>query len=347
MLEPLRISLIIGSLFALHLACSAAPPPPPPAPAADTDAKLQRANQAHSELPAQLAAAPHDVLVHCQTTAGDCLISVAERREALVSKHYLNACRDPDAEKQSPCIAHELEQRGLREDLASFYETENWCSRKLLECISAYLNSAEQMAIRQRTRDRRAQVESAPESAIADLEPEFAKEKLSFVRAILPPNGQAACPPLAPEDCEKKLTAPIAALAAELDKAPAAYDAQRALSLHAAIQSGAAACSAPELDCLQRQLAQYGASPETDKLLKQNLSLIGQQQKFRVTADSDAAEQCLSAGVAQHSDRIVSAYQAYAASPVTYGLLRLQKAFIAMHQAQLWCLMPQGKSGKR
>ena len=347
MLEPLRTSLLLGSLVAWQLACGEAPPPTPKSPAADSEEKLQRASQAHTELPAQLAAAPHDLVVHCQTTAGDCLISVAERREALVGKHYLSACREPDAEKQSPCIARELEKRGLRAELASFYETENWCTSELLKCVSAYQNSAERMALRQRTEDRRAQVEAAPESTLAQLTPEFAKEKLAFVRSILPPNGQTACAPVAPEDCEKKLVAPNAAFAAELEKTPAAYDTQRALSLYATVQSSAADCSAPELDCLQGQLQQYGASPETDKLLKQNLALIAQQQKLRTSAAPEAAEQCLSAGVAQHGERIVSAYQAYAATPVTYGLLRLQKAFIAMHQAQLWCLIPKAKSGKR
>jgi hypothetical protein len=90
-------------------------------------------------------------------------------------------------------------------------------------------------------------------------------------------------------------------------------------------------------------LAQNGGTPETDKLLKQNLDLLTQQQKLRVTVDPDAAEQCINAGVTQYSDRIVGAYQAYAAEPGTYLLLKLQKTFIAMHQAQLWCLMPLAK----
>ncbi|HKO48955.1 MAG TPA: hypothetical protein VJV79_14590 [Polyangiaceae bacterium] len=353
MLEPLRtpsplaLPALLGSLVTLVLACSAAPPPEPRAPAADLDTKLNAATQAHTELPAQLAAAPHDILVHCQTTAGDCLISVAERREVLVGKHYLNACRDSDPEKQSPCIARELEKRGERADLASFYETENWCSRKLLECISAFVDNAEQMALRQRAVDRRAQVEAAPESTLADLGPEFAKEKLDFVRAILPPAGQAACAPSTPEDCEKKLTAPNAEYDAELEKAPAAYDAKHALALYAAVQRARAECGARELSCLQSQGPRYGASSESDKLLKQNLALIAQQQQIRTKADSDGAEQCLSAGVTQHSERIVSAYSTYAASPINYSLLRLQKAFIAMHQAQLWCLMALGKPSKR
>jgi hypothetical protein len=275
------------------------------------------------------------------------LISVAERRGELVVKHYLNACREPDPEKQGPCIARELEQRGKRAALASFYETENWCSRKLLECMSAFASDAEQMAIRQRNQDRREHVAAAPESALAERAPEFAKERLAFVRSILPPNGQAACAPSTPEQCEKRLEAPSAAFEAELSKAPASYDAKRALSLYAAIQRAEADCTAPELDCLEGRMPDYGASPESNKLLKQNLALITQQQKIRESADPEAAEQCLSAGVTQHSDRIVSAYQAYAAAPAAYGLLRLQKAFIAMHQAQLWCLMPLAKSGKR
>jgi len=346
-IELLRTTSLLGPLVALLLACSAAPQPVAVAPAADAGAKLKQAADAKAELSKQLAAAPHDILVHCQTTGGDCIISVAERREALVSKHYLNACRDPDPEKQGPCIEHELEQRGERAELASFYETENWCSRKLLECMTAFSNDAEQMAIRQRTQDRREQVEGAPESAAAERAPEFAKEKLSFVRSILPPKAQAACVPGTPAQCKKALTGPSAEFEAELVKAPASYDAKRALSAYAALRQAEAECSAPELSCLLGELAQNGASPEADKLLKQNLDLLSQQQKIRVIADPEAAEQCVSGGVTQHGNRIVSAYQAYAATPGASLLVRLQKAFIAMHQAQLWCLMPLGKPGKR
>ena len=347
MIEPLRPTSLFGLLVALLSACSAAPQPEPHAPAADTNAKLELATQAHTDLAAQLGKAPHDVLVHCQNHAGDCLITLAEGREAVVGKLYLNTCREPDPDKQSPCIATELEKRGERAELASFYETENWCSRKLLECISAYFNDAEQVAIRQRSQDRLAQIEAAPESALAQHDPEFAKEKLDFVRSILPPKGQAECAPSTPEACQKKLTAPSADFEAELTKAPASYDAKRALALYATLQRAEAECSAPELRCLLGQLPQYGATPDSDKLLKQNLDLIAQQQSIRTRANPEAAEQCISAGITQHGERIVSAYQAYAGAPAAYGLLRLQKAFIAMHQAQLWCLMPLAKPGKR
>ncbi len=67
----------------------------------------------------------------------------------------------------------------------------------------------------------------------------------------------------------------------------------------------------------------------------------------RPTADPGAAEQCVSTGVTQHSSRIVSAYQTYAAAPAPAPMVRLQKAFIAMHQTQLWCLTALGKPGKR
>jgi hypothetical protein len=343
-LEPLRTTSLFGPLVALLFACSAAPQPVPQAPAADADAQLEQAKQAHGDLEKQLAAAPPDLLEHCRTRGGDCLISVAERREELVSKHYLNPCRDPDPEKQGPCIEHELEKQGERAELASFYETENWCSRKLLECMTAFGKDAEQMAIRQRTQDRREQVEGAPESAAAERAPEFAKEKLGFVRSILPPKGQAACAPSTPAQCKKTLAAPSAEFEAELLKAPASYDPKRALTVYAALRRAEAECGAAELGCLLDQLAQNGASPESDKLLKQNLGLLGQQQQIRVNADPEAADQCISSGVMQYGNRIVSAYQTYAAAPAAPLLVRLQKTFISMHQAQLWCLMPLGKA---
>ena len=344
MIEPLRTSSLLGLLIASFAACGGAPPPAAQPPAPDVEAKLASATQARTDLATQLAAAPHDILVSCQTTSGDCLISVTERREALVSQYYLNACRELEPEKQSACIAHELEQRGARAALSSFYETENWCSRKLLECMSEFANNAEKMAARQRIQDRRAQVEGAPESAIAERAPEFAKERVAFVRSILPPKGQAACLPIDDEVCSKQLDAPSAEFEAELAKAPASYDAKRALELYDGLQRAEAECTAPELACLLQQLPQYGANAEADKLLKQNLTLLTQQQQIRSTADPDAADPCISSGVTQHSDRIVSAYQAYAREPAAAPLIRLQKAFITMHQTQLWCLMPLAKS---
>lgn len=347
MFEPLRTTSRLAPLFACLWACGATPAPAPQTASPDASAKLEQASQAHAELAKKLAAAPHDLLSLCQTRGGDCLISVAERREELVSKHYLTACREPDAEKQSPCIARELEQRGLRAELAAFYETENWCSNRLLECIATSANDAEQAATRERTRTRHEKIEATPEGATAARAPEFAKEKLDFIRAILPPKGQAECAPTTDAACEKAIKGPTTEYETELARAPAAYDAKRALSLYVALQQAQAECSAPERRCLLAQMAQNGGTPDTDKLLKQNLDIIAQQQKLRVVVDPDAAEQCTTAGVSQYSSRIVSTYQAYAAEPGTFLLQKLQKTFISMHQAQLWCLMPLAKAAKR
>jgi hypothetical protein len=345
-IELPRTPLFLASLVALFAACGAPPPAAPTAPAADTESKLKSAVEAREDLTKQLAAAPKDILDDCRMRKGDCLISIAERRETVITKHYLNPCRELEAEKQNTCIKQELEKKGERAELASFYDTENWCSRKLLECISDFTNDAEQMAIRKRAQDRREEIEAAPESIAAQRFPEFSKEKGAFVRSIVPPKGQAECEPVTPEACEKKLEAPNKEFDAELAKAPAAYDAKHALALYTAIQRAEADCNVPELRCLQSQLQQYGATPETDKLLQQNLGLIAQQQTIRTVAAPEAADNCISAGVTQFGERIVSAYQAYAATPSTYALLRVQKTFVTMHQAQLWCLMPLGK-GKR
>lgn len=340
MIESLRSTLLLGSFIALLGACSAAPAPAPQAPAADTETKLKAAIAAREDLTKQLAAAQKDILADCRMRGGDCLISIAERRETLISKHYLNACRELEADPQNTCIEQELEKKGERGELASFYETENWCSRKLLECMTAFTSNAELMAVRKRAQDRREEIEAAPESIAAQRLPEFAKEKRDFVRSIVPPKGQAECVPMAPEVCEKKLVQPNVDFDAELAKSPAAYDAKRALALYAAIQTAEGDCTVPEVRCLQGQLQQYGATPETDKLLQQNLGFIAQQQAIRLVAPPEAADQCMGAGIAQFGERIVGAYQAYAAGPTTYALLRVQKTFISMHQAQLWCLMP-------
>ena len=288
--------------------------------------------------------------MHCQTTAGDCLISVAERREALVSKHYLNACRDPDPEKQGPCIEHELEQRGEREELASFYETENWCSRKLLECMTAFSNDAEQMAIRQRTQDRREQVEAAPESAAAERAPEFAKEKLRLRALDLAAQRSSRVRAQhARSQCEKALDRARARNSRPSSSKPPRPTTPSARSpLYAALQRAEAECSAPELSCLLAELAAKRRQPGNRQAAQAKPRLAQPAANNSASPPIPKPPNNASrAGVTQHSDRIVSAYQAYAAHPRAALLVRLQKAFIAMHQAQLWCLMPLGKPSKR
>ena len=168
--------------FALTLVmgCASAPPPAPVAQDTASEGKLEIATRLHTQLATQLGAVPHEELVHCQTTSGDCLISVAERREEIVNSKYLNACRDPDAEKQGPCVAHALEENHQFTELASYLETENWCSKKLLECTAALASDAAHQAARQRTIERRSQIEAAAQSVAATSLPEFAKEKLAF-----------------------------------------------------------------------------------------------------------------------------------------------------------------------
>jgi len=334
--------------FALSLAigCAAAPAPEPVAPDTASEGKLKIATQLHTQLATQLGAAPHDDLVHCQTTSGDCLISVAERRDEIVSSNYLNACRDPDAEKQGPCIVHALEESHKSSELAAYLETENWCSKKLLECTAALASDAAHQAARQRIKERRALIEADPRSVAATSLPEFAKEKLAFVRSTLPPKAQDNCSGSAPPQCAQPLKAPRAAFEAEIAKAPASYDTARAQSLYVAIYEAEADCTAPELSCLQRAMAQYGGSTESEKLFQQNLGLLGKQQQIRAKLDPDAADECLSSGVAQYRDRIISSYQGYAGNPAAPALVQLQKAFVTLHNTQLACLSRLGKPAK-
>ena len=290
---------------------------------------------------------PPDDLLQCQTNGGDCLITLAERREQLVRTDYLHDCRDPEALIQGPCIVKELEQRGNVPDLVSYLETENWCSRKLLDCATALASDAAHLAVRQRTQARREQVQTAPASVVAERAPEFAKEKLAFLRSTLPPNAQQACASAAPLHCPETHSLPSSQFEAELAKDGPSYDAKRALGLYAAIQQAEADCSAPELTCLKALLPQYGGTPASAKLLEQNLQLIAKQQSARLEVDADAAEQCLSDGVIQHRDRIVSAYRAYVREPAAAPFALVQKAFVGLHEDELRCLLRLKRPGKR
>ena len=328
-------------------ACAATAEPAPPAQNPAHESELRAAAQARAALSSQLAAAPHADLLHCRTSAGDCLISLAELRDELVRTHYLNSCRDPDPEKQGPCVAQELEQRGSRTELASYYKAENWCSRKLLECTAAIASDAARATGLQRVHERQAQLEATAKGVAAASAPEFALERLAFVRSILPPKAQEACSAVAPAHCPDAPNGARSEYDTELAKEPRSYDSERALSLYAAIRQAEADCSTPELGCLIGQLSQHGATAETEKLLQQNLSLLAKQQQTRARLDPDAAEQCLSDGVVQYRDRIVDAYRAYVRDSVPSRLVRVQQAFLGLHQTQLNCLSHASSQRKR
>ena len=106
----------------------------------------------------------------------------------------------------------------------------------------------------------------------------------------------------------------------------------------AAVQRAEVRCTEPELSCLLGELPQYGATPESEKLFQQNLNLLEMQKKVASSVTPEAVDGCRSASVTEHSDRIVDAYQAYAKTPVVAPFVHLQKAFIALHTAELGCL---------
>jgi len=318
--------------------CGPEPVAPPPAKDPHSEQRVKTATEGHQALAAQLAAIPKEDLEYCRTNSGDCLISVTERREALVQSDYLTACQDIDPEKQSSCVAENLQKMGKLEDLASFYEAENWCSRKLLECTADVQKDAARAATRERARKRRRAVEDAPKSVEAASLPDLSDDQVKFVRATLPPAAQTICAPTTPEQCAATLKAPILELEAELEKDDAAYSAERALGDYVAIERTKADCYRGEATCLRGLFSQYGGSAESSKLLDQNLTLLEAQTHAKLHADPDAVEQCLSDGVIQNRDRIVSSYQEYVGNASAVPLAKLLKAFVALHQAQLWCI---------
>ncbi len=327
-----------GLLLVSVLGCAPPPAPLPPVKDPHSDARLKTATDAHEALHQQLTAVPPDDLAYCRTNSGDCLISVSERRDDLIRSDYVTGCLDPDPEKQSPCLAQSLQQKGKLDDLAALYEAENWCSRTLLECTADLEKDAARAATRERARKRRRAIENAPKSVEATSLPELAHDQMTFVRSTLPPAAQTICPQTTPEKCAASLKAPTAELETELAKDDGAYSEEHALADYAAIEHAKADCYRGESACLSGVFPQYGGNAESSKLLDQSLGLLEKQAHAKLHADADAAGQCMSDGVIQNQNRIVSAYQDYVANSSSPALVKLLKTFIQLHQAQLWCL---------
>lgn len=129
----LSLSLALAAMSQV-LGCANPGKPSAAAPDARTTDALRRASEDHVTLEAQLAGAPEEKISRCRLTDGDCLISVAERRQTLVRSAYLTQCTHTDPENLGRCVIRELEHQQKSSELANYYELENWCFRALVRC---------------------------------------------------------------------------------------------------------------------------------------------------------------------------------------------------------------------
>ena len=81
----------------------------------------------------------------------------------------------------------------------------------------------------------------------------------------------------------------------------------------------------------------YGV-PESRKWVDRNLGLLSERQDLLARVSLASGNHCVTALQQQHQAGIVSAYVTYVREPVLYFRTQLDKAFLALHQAQVSCL---------
>jgi hypothetical protein len=309
--------------------------------------RLQQLRSAHSELLARLAAAPAPHVESCSSTAGDCLIEVAEKRGGLVRSLRLNACEQADFPGKSGCITGQLESGGRTRELSDYLALENWCFARLTQCTADTAEQARQAARDARYAARKQELEAASEAQSALGAVLLTRARIEYLRATLPPDA-AACPPESDRQaCQAGVESARKALDQSLHQDE--YDPAAATSSYAALERAEDGCARPELECLSAAMRSYGVVPEARKWVDRNLELLARRQELVTKVSVANAERCVAALQQQHQADIVSAYVAYVHEPVLFYRTQLDKAFLTLHQAQVSCLAtrPQTSPAKQ
>jgi hypothetical protein len=319
----------------------------PAADGAELQQRLQKVASEHAESSKKLASVPPAHRAECETTAGDCLLQVAERRDKLVGAHRLSSCEHfTDTDGKARCITNQLTGRGRPSDAADYYELANWCLSKVVSCTSERAEQARLAALETRFQTRKQELETSAEGVNAWNNVELVHAKVEYLRSTLPPQASTICEPepsLA--SCQARFQTAEKALHEQLRRDD--YDVKAAISGYAAVKQIEAGCEEPELECLSSAVASYGVFPEARKWVDRNLALLTQRQALTSLVSADAQSECLANPQQAHQPRIVEAYVTYSRETVLFFRMQLDKAFLSMHEAQVRCLDTRSKAAPR
>jgi plasmid stabilization system protein ParE len=334
------------ALFASFLLLSCAEALPPANPAHDPQAArtLAQAKKEHERLHDELARAPANDRERCESEVDECLILVSERREHLATTRHVGSCNAmAEVEDKVACLDQELERLGKEREMAAYYEYDNACSRKVLECTEHLAEQAAVAAAAARAKQRHDELAVGfPEIAEGPLS---VRERIDYLRSTLPPDAGVPCYSDEKKDpCFGAASEDEAQLDGELEKE--SYDRAKAAELYGRIARNETRCLEPQLACLTQALESYGLYQESKPWLERNLEAIDRRVKLALRIDRGARETCIKGPTAQHKDEVVAAYTAYAHEPVLFFRIRLEKAFLSLHEAQVGCLSGHAKEAK-
>jgi hypothetical protein len=322
--------------------CGGAASPAPDG--AEVQQRLKKLAAEHAESSKKLASVPPAHRSECETTAGDCLLQVAEGRDKLVGAHRLNACEHfTDTDSRARCITDQLTERGHSSQAADYYALANWCLAKVVSCTVGRAEQARLAALEERFLARQRELQTSPESVNAQSSVELVHAKVEYLRSTLPPRAAEVCAP-APSAaaCQERFQGATKALNERLRRDD--YDLKGAIAEYAAAKKIEAGCEEPELECLSAAVASYGVFPETRKWVDRNLALLTERQALASFVSPEAQNECLASPQQAHQSRIVEAYATYSRETVLFFRMQLDKAFLSMHEDQVRCLTSRRKA---
>jgi hypothetical protein len=337
-------------VVAVVLSGCAQPAPPavaPPARNLDAERRLDGAATVREEVEAKLAAVLRRDRERCEFQVGDCAIQVDEERDQLMKSERLVECNVmPDRAAKTRCLADELVKREKHADLAALYGNDTACMRTVLECVDQLDKSAARVAVEVRAGERQRELAALPRGAAATSAAATTEAKAGYLRSTLPPSQATACEPGDEvERCIRAANADEDSFEKELDKDD--YDPAIALGLLERSAQARLLCGKPELDCLSKTLEAYGLYPEAKKWVASNLALLERRQELSVGLPQAPRARCVNGASKEHQARIVDAYVAYVHEPVLFFRMKLDKAFLAMHESQVACLASQPRGPAR
>jgi hypothetical protein len=299
----------------------------------------------HDQVESRLGTVSDHDREQCEFRVGDCKILVKEQREDLMTAEELSECRVmPDSSGVMRCVADGLVQRRKQGKLAAFYSSATSCIRTVLACTDELTKTAADGAATVRAGAREQELRAVPRGAAAMNAMAAAEDEVSYLRATLPPSQTTACEAGDTlEQCTRAANAAEDQFETELAKND--FDKDVALSLLERFAKARAACSEPQIACLQTTLESHGLYPEGKKWVAKNFEALERREELGASVAAGARARCINGASKEHQARIVGAYVAYSHEAVLFFRVQLDKAFLSMHESQLACLKSHAASG--
>lgn len=275
----------------------------------------------------------------CDLTAGECRITVGEKRDQFLQNNGRSNCRQPDPELEARCITKEMIGR---EDLTlatEYYSAQVWCYDRLLECIQTQETQAASNSVVARASTRRKAIEESDVGMTERSRGSVAAEKIKYIRATLPPDAEGECNEVRTKDsCLEAAHGKEAAYLKEFDRSDDSYQRENAVKLLQSLSLAEVSCYKAELDCLLTRLPKYGETADSKPALEKNFAILEQRQKLIIKLGQAFAQPCLDEATETHQPEIIRSYLAYVREPVLFFRRQLHRAFLTMHQTQVDCL---------